>query len=673
VSFSKFSSSRPVSSQNPLRNSDPSPAGNNRASQVRIRASLRRSGNLLLDLPIGGRLTLGFLLAALIATLAAGLIGALRSQSLSRQSDFYQNLLQTNTSLNTGANFLQLMNTEMDTILTVATQQTSQETLTSDQHAVLDLSNRYNQVLNTYFASSLVEKHPDEVALLAEGNHSDQISQQRTLAASTLRTWDIYQAAQNQILKDIANHQYADAQALLRVQAEPTNADAQSAMRSLIQFDQHLALSIHDAANIEEQQQIITTIMGSILAFLLIALVGWLISGTLVKRLKQLRRVTRLVENGQLDARVAAVGRDEIADVSASINAMLDAIVGLVEETRHQRDALTNAAEHLFTDMRVVSAGDLRINAPVGNDPIGMLANAFNFTVGRFRRFVLRTQTTIEQVEVISRQELERAENFAITLNMPSSATFPSGQNPVSLASSARPRMESGEHSNSVALHDKDLLQNIQSSRERLQKLNNSEGFARHIRAISGLTEQISQTANKLIRAMPTQNPETMRTPSGSLAQVHVQELRTLETMLQRLTLDLQGTQRSAASDLLELDNSLTQLNNSLLTSRTISTDHSAMQRTKDVSPELIRQGQGLANDIIALARKLTALTQEMRAAVVSFQLDTNDPGLVIDPLNSQYAVPFGSNPQNSLAGTANRSAPLPGIAENSSPLRPYR
>jgi hypothetical protein len=321
----------------------------------------------------------------------------------------------------------------------------------------------------------------------------------------------------------------------------------------------------------------------------------------------------------------------------------------------------------------VVSAGDLRINAPVGNDPIGMLANAFNFTVGRFRRFVLRTQTTIEQVEVISRQELERAENFAITLNTPSASNFSSGQNPVSLVPNTRPRMESGEHSNSAALHDKDLLQNIQISRERLQKLNNNEGFTRHIRAISGLTEQISLTANKLIRSMPNQNPETMRTPSGSLAQTHVQELRMLETMLQRLTLDLQSTQRGAANDLLELDNSLAQLNNSLLTSRTVSTDHSATQRSKDASPELIRQGQGLANDIIALARKLTALTQEMRAAVVSFQLDTNDPSLVIDPMSSQYAVPFGSNTHNSLSGTANRSAPLPTIPENVSPLRPSR
>src|SRR5204863_5681676 len=65
-----------------------------------------------------------------------------------------------------------------------------------------------------------------------------------------------------------------------------------------------------------------------------------------------------------------------------------------------------------------VSSGDLRVNAPVSNDPIGMLANAFNFTVGRFRRFVMRTQTTAEQLDVISRQEMERAEHFAQALNM---------------------------------------------------------------------------------------------------------------------------------------------------------------------------------------------------------------------------------------------------------------
>src|SRR6266566_2062308 len=109
---------------------------------------------------------------------------------------------------------------------------------------------------------------------------------------------------------------------------------------------------------------------------------------------------------------------------------MLDTILSLLEESRSQRDALTNAAEHLFTDMRVVSAGDLRVNAPVSNDPIGMLANAFNFTVGRFRRFVLRTHGAVEQIDVIVRHEIERAETFLQAVNKLAPATPAPGNRP---------------------------------------------------------------------------------------------------------------------------------------------------------------------------------------------------------------------------------------------------
>src|SRR6516164_5159735 len=70
---------------------------------------VRRS--LLLDLPIAWRLTLGFLLAALIAAAASGLSGIQRAQSLATQAAFYQRLLEANTSLTTGANFVQLMDT----------------------------------------------------------------------------------------------------------------------------------------------------------------------------------------------------------------------------------------------------------------------------------------------------------------------------------------------------------------------------------------------------------------------------------------------------------------------------------------------------------------------------------------------------------------------------------
>jgi len=288
---------------------------------------------MLLDLSIGQRLTLGFLLAALIATLVASLVGVLRSQALSRQSDFYQHLLATNTSLTTGANFLQLMNTEIHTYIdTASTTSPSQETLTQQRKAVQDLASRYDTIIHTYATQDLLTQHPEQIALLQEAGNTAQESQQQTLLGSALRTWSVHRAAQEQILQDIAAGDIQSAQTLARFQAEPTNADAISALRALIQLNQRLSTSVREAASVEEQNQLVTTIIGAILAFLAIILVGWFISNTLVKRLRHLRKVTQAVEQGRWQERVHVVGRDEIADVSASVNAMLDAIVGLAQK-----------------------------------------------------------------------------------------------------------------------------------------------------------------------------------------------------------------------------------------------------------------------------------------------------------------------------------------------------
>ena len=172
-----------------------------------------------------------------------------------------------------------------------------------------------------------------------------------------------------------------------------------------------MANSILTIESQDEQSQLITTLVSALIAFIAVGIVGWFISGTIVPRLRNLRDVVQSVEDGRFDSRVFTQGKDEIAQVAASVNTMLNTIVGLLEEARHQRDALTAAADSLFSDMRVVGAGDLRVNAPVTNDPVGMLANAFNLTVGRFRRLVLRTRTSMQQIDVVFRQEIKHAES----------------------------------------------------------------------------------------------------------------------------------------------------------------------------------------------------------------------------------------------------------------------
>ncbi|BCL82640.1 HAMP domain-containing protein [Ktedonobacteria bacterium brp13] len=380
---------------------------------LRIQPQRSRARNLIINLPIGTRLILGFLVAAIIAAVGSGYIGIQHAQIASQQSNFYKSLLQTNTNLTTGGQYLQVIHSQVGNVIAdLDTQQPSQETLAQDKQSLNNLITLYNTLLTNYISQDLLSKHPEQEAILASAGRSYQTQQQIALASSALRTWQSQQASLTAINTNINAGNIAQAKYLQQVQVDPTNADALSAIRALTQFNSYLADSVSLAEQAEAQQEIITTIVSAVIAFILIVLVGLFISGTIIRRLGQLRQVTQAVEQGQLDRRVQVVGRDEIADVSASVNAMLDAMVTLLDETRNQRDALTNAAEHLFTDMRVVSAGDLRINAPVSNDPIGMLANAFNFTVGRFRRFVQRTKTTAEQLDVLSYQQVERAENF---------------------------------------------------------------------------------------------------------------------------------------------------------------------------------------------------------------------------------------------------------------------
>jgi methyl-accepting chemotaxis protein len=390
------------------------------------RSDRRRSGSLLINVSIATRLTLSFIVSALIAVMVTGTIGFQHAQSLNKQSDFYLNLLQGNTNLTTGEQFLQEINSVTQNILLLANApQASQETLHNNLASLQNLDNLYSRALNSFIADQLVSKHPDEKALLNEANHGQQIQQQETLAASALRTWRVAHSALGQFMDDITGGHFDTATTLQQTLVEPANADALASLRSLVNFNKRLASSVKDAADVEASDQLITTVVSSVIAFIAILFIGWLISGTLVRRLLLLRQVTQAVEGGALTKRVNVIGRDEIADVSASVNRMLDAIANLVNETRSQRDALTNAASHLFSEMNVVSARDLRVNAPVGDDPIGMLADAFNFSIGRFRRFILTTKTLSEQLHGLARREAERAEAFSLAVQSIRSSSQP--------------------------------------------------------------------------------------------------------------------------------------------------------------------------------------------------------------------------------------------------------
>jgi methyl-accepting chemotaxis protein len=592
--------------------------------------------NIFLDLRIAGRLTLGFLVAALVAALAAGIVGIQRSESLSRQTDFYHNLLQLNTSLTTGRSFLQLMNSKaQQTLEDASVPNPSHETLAGDVAALNNLAALYNQKLNAYAQTGLLDQHPDQLALLNEAGDENLAAQQRTLTSSAQRTWQVYQTAQQEFVGYISAFDFKDAQTTFQQQGQPTNSDALSALQALIQLNDRLASAVDDASSVEVRNQLITTLIVTICAFLAIALVGWFISETLVRRLRHLHRVTRAIEEGQFDERAQVAGRDEIAEVALAVNAMVETIVGLLEETRQQRDALAGAAEHLFSDMRIVNAGDLRVSATVSNDPIGMLANAFNFTVGRFRRLVLRTQTTIEQLEVISRQGLERSTNFIslvrsqlrdVPTSHPSSASPTSPQVPsTGPLHSDRQRaalQQSGQEQADT------LVQQVQSTRETLlqttrEELNKRLGGARET------VEKASRSIGRLSELISTRASASTGSVTEKMIQAQLQELATMEQLLHKLAWEVRQTQFNVASDFTKLDTALVSLTRAVgdrpESGRSEASEGTLLAAEMQYQ-ELLRQAGSFAVEVNALAKRLTVIIQEMRSGIIAFRLEGTTP-----------------------------------------------
>ena len=298
------------------------------AGQLLVPYLFKGKEKLRFDLPIAQRLTLGFLLAALIAGMVAGGVGLVRQQALHKQSDFYQHLLQSKTTLTYGSSLLELMSISMQDLVEGNGQGTvsSVETLQTNVLALRDLISRYNQLLHSYIKSDLLEQHPDQVALLKETNQGILVTQQRTLASSAMRTWTVCVRAQEEILNDFADNTLIEALTVERLQGQPVLADALSALRGLIRFNETLAHSVSTAEAAEEQGQVIATLVGIVFAVLGITLIGLFISNALISRVKKLRVATRAVEEGNVDQRIEIVGRDEIAEIASSVNSMLEII-----------------------------------------------------------------------------------------------------------------------------------------------------------------------------------------------------------------------------------------------------------------------------------------------------------------------------------------------------------
>src|SRR5437868_2654883 len=166
-----------------------------------------------------------------------------------------------------------------------------------------------------------------------------------------------------------------------------------------------------------------TTFVLVVVACAIVALIGVLTVNYFVQRevksrLLGLVDVCRDYAGGDRTIRAVVNGEDEFAMLSMSLNTLLDnqgTSQGGVSFSSNGNDAAALQAqiEKLLQEVSAVGDGDLRVQAEVTPDTLGVLADSFNYMIEELAKVVGRVQTTAVQVTNATRRILDRSAELA--------------------------------------------------------------------------------------------------------------------------------------------------------------------------------------------------------------------------------------------------------------------
>jgi methyl-accepting chemotaxis protein len=119
---------------------------------------------------------------------------------------------------------------------------------------------------------------------------------------------------------------------------------------------------------------------------------------------------------GDGTVRVVVSGDDDVALIAQSVNALLDGYAASSPAAGvggSDAAALQAQIEKLLQEVSAVGDGDLRIQAEVTPDTLGVLADSFNYMIEELAKVVGRVQITAVQVTNATRRILDRSAELA--------------------------------------------------------------------------------------------------------------------------------------------------------------------------------------------------------------------------------------------------------------------
>ncbi len=276
-------------------------------------------------------------------------------------------------------------------------------------HTISDIQQSTDSNLKHYVQQYQLASTPQMSnirSMLVEGNPGTKIViDQQEAMKQVEKLWSLCRNAQGQIFKN--SNQMGNIDAAMR----QVNVRCDAVQRTWIQLaliGDQVNAAVVQADPSQTNPIILTTIIAFLVTVLTVVMIGYIVNLTITRPLRQLTALTRRIAEGETRARADILGHDEISTVANSMNNMLDNIVRLIQETQSQRDVLQGQVEKLVSEVSGVGEGDLRVQAQVTTDALGVLADSFNYMVEELGSLVIRVKMVAHEVASSTTAILDR-------------------------------------------------------------------------------------------------------------------------------------------------------------------------------------------------------------------------------------------------------------------------
>jgi twitching motility protein PilJ len=193
-------------------------------------------------------------------------------------------------------------------------------------------------------------------------------------------------------------------------------------------FDQVIArhheqvLDMHDVAkDLNEDAQTVATdgtiilTIGGLIAVVLGLGIGYWISQFFSRNLTHIAQVAQLAAAGNYESRAKVTTKEEIGQMAAGFNAMLDYITTALAKAEGERDELQKQLMAFLVLVSDVGKGDLTKRCDVTAGMFGNLADAFNLMIQRFSQLMKQVREGAENVNVSASMLRDNANQMAGT------------------------------------------------------------------------------------------------------------------------------------------------------------------------------------------------------------------------------------------------------------------